>query len=204
MTAANLEQQAITRFVAGTMVDDHERATLAEALLRTLVAGPYAAGADRSALRELFEGVNPSLLARLLEDQPPNCPYARLAAFVAHVMRVGAALLRLGTDTESMAVLLPHLVRSAAALPDGVDPRAACAHIVGLAHQMQRSALAGDIELAYQQATVGARLVRLCASQMPGTFGALRDLIDTDLTVADVAEVRKDYGALATQVVLPS
>lgn len=54
MTAVQLEPTAVSRFVAGTMVDDHERARLSEALLRALVAGPYAHRTDQETLRKLF------------------------------------------------------------------------------------------------------------------------------------------------------
>lgn len=202
MTATNLEPAAISRFVAGTMVDDRERAQLAESVLRALVAGPYADRDDQQALRALVDGASPGLLARLLEDQPADGPYGRLAEFVAHVMRVGAALLRLATDTGSMAVLVPHLAATAGALPDGreLDVDAACAHLIALARQMQSSALAGDIEVAWAQASFGARVVRVCAGQMPGTLGPLRELVDTDLDVDDIAGVRKDYCDLAARL----
>lgn len=205
MTAVHLEPTAVSRFVAGTMIDDHERARLSEALLRALVAGPYAQRTDQETLRRLFEGANLNLLARLLEDQPPGGRHARLAAFLAHVLRVGAALLRLAADTDSLQLLTPELTATAGALPEHVTtrPQTLPAYLIGLAHSMQASALSGEISTAHRQAATGARLVRLCAAQLPGTLGPLRDLLESDLTEDDMPAVLQDYCDLATNLLTP-
>ncbi|WP_156250810.1 hypothetical protein [Pseudactinotalea terrae] len=205
MTAVHLEPAAVTRFVAGTMTDDHERARLSEAVLRALVAGPYAQHTDQDTLRRLFDGANLNLLARLLQERPPGGPHTLLSTFLAHVLSVGAALLRLAADTDSLQLLTPQLTGTAGALPEHVitRPQSLPAHLIDLARSMQAHALSGEIAAAHGQASAGARLVRICAGQLPGTLGPLRDLLDTDLTEADVPAILRDYCDLATTLLTP-
>lgn len=197
MPPVNLRHDAVVRFVAGTLVNDAERAELADSVLRALVSGPYASGTDRSALDELFSQANPGMLARLLEARRDQPEHGHLAAFVSHVLRVSSALLRIADDQATVALVLHDLPVPAQ------DTASAAAQLIALATDMQTSALGGDIEKSYAYASIGARIVRVCSSSLPGTLGAMRELVIDETTESDLEAARREYCALASRLLAP-